>query len=145
MYTPIHGCVSALYTRHVSELRVFLPKYILKTLDTIGNCRRQVFSLDVSHQKQTCEILSSLGRRNWEIIVKEKHPCHTHEVVCFQMCDFETSKPKSEVSKSTFVDNYFLLENYVTSEETIFHNVFYYHPLPITRYQVRFYANIYFE
>ena len=44
-----------------------------------------------------------------------------------------------------FVENYFFLENYVTSEGAISHNVLYYKPLPITRYQVRFYADKYFE
>ena len=43
------------------------------------------------------------------------------------------------------MENYFFLENYVTSEGAVSHNVLYYQPLPITRYQVRFYANNYFE
>ena len=42
-------------------------------------------------------------------------------------------------------NNYFFLENYVTSEGAISHNVLYHQPLPITRYQVRFYADNYFE
>ena len=44
-----------------------------------------------------------------------------------------------------FVENYFFLENYVTSEGAVSHNVLYYQPLPITRYQERFYDNIYCE
>ena len=47
--------------------------------------------------------------------------------------------------KIKFDENYFFLENYVTSEGVVSHNVLYYQPLPITRYQVRFYANNYFE
>ena len=47
--------------------------------------------------------------------------------------------------KIKFVENYFFLENYITSEQDVFHNVLYYQPLPITRYQVRFYADNYFE
>ena len=43
--------------------------------------------------------VSSIGRRNCEITVKEKTPL-SHEVVCFQMLDFETSKPYSDVLKS---------------------------------------------
>ena len=39
---------------------------------------------------------------------------------------FETSKSKSEVSNSKFVENYFFLENYVTSEGVLSHNVVYY-------------------
>ena len=42
------------------------------------------------------------------------------------------------------MENYFLLENYVTSEGAVSHNV-YYQTLPITRHQVRCYANNYFE
>ena len=70
--------------------------------------------------------------------MKEKTPL-AHEVVCFQMLDFETSNSKSEVSKS----NDFFLENYVTSEGAVSHNVLYI--TAITHYQVRFYANSYFE
>ena len=33
---------------------------------------------------------------------------------------------------------YFFLENYITSEGAISHNVLYYQELPITRYQVKF-------
>ena len=48
------------------------------------------------------------------------------------------------------MENYFRLENYVTSTEgAVSHNVFYHQPLPITHHQigdqVRFYANDYFE
>ena len=43
------------------------------------------------------------------------------------------------------MENYLFPENYVTSEGAVSLNVFYYQPLPITRDQVRFYANNYFE
>ena len=79
--------------------------------------------------------------------MEEKTPL-SHEVVCFQMLDFGTSKSNSEVSKSNSnisVENYFFLENYVTSEGAVSHNVLYYQQLSIARYQVRFYANNYFE
>ena len=59
------------------------------------------------------------------------------------MVDFEPSSSKSEVSK--FVENYFFLKNYGTSEGAVSHNVLYQQPLPITQHQVRFYANNYFE
>ena len=39
----------------------------------------------------------------------------------------------------------FFLENYITPDGAISHNVLYYQPLPITRHQDRFYANNYFE
>ena len=63
--------------------------------------------------------------------MEEKTPL-SHEVVCFQMLDFETSKSNSEVSKSNsniLVENYFFLENYITSEGAVSHNVLYYHKL----------------
>ena len=47
--------------------------------------------------------------------------------------------------KIEFVENYFFLENYVTSEGAVSHNVSYHQPLAITRYQEGFYANNYFE
>ena len=77
--------------------------------------------------------------------MEEKTPL-SHEVVCFQMLDFETSHSKSEVSilNSWKITSFYFL-SYVTSEGAVSHNVISYHPLPITRYQVRFYANNYFE
>ena len=44
-----------------------------------------------------------------------------------------------------FFENYFFLENNATSEGFVFDNVLNYQQLPITRYQVRFYADNYFE
>ena len=61
------------------------------------------------------------------------------------MLDFETSNSKLKVSKSNSWKNYFFLENYVTSEGAVSHNVLYHQQLPITCYQVRFYADNYFE
>ena len=63
---------------------------------------------------------------NWssklrDITMKEKTPL-SHTVVYFQTLDFETSNPKSEVSKIKFVENYFFLKNYFTSEGTVSHN-----------------------
>ena len=43
------------------------------------------------------------------------------------------------------MENYFFLENYITSEGAISHSVLCYQPLPITRYQLSFYADNYFE
>ena len=88
--------------------------------------------------------VSSIGRRNYcEITVKEK-TLLSHEGVCFQMLDFETSKSNSVVSKSNS-NIYFFLENYVTFKRAVSHNVLYYQQLSIVYYQVSFYANIYFE
>ena len=64
--------------------------------------------------------------------MEEKTPL-SHEVVCFQMLGFGT--PKSN-SNNLVENNFFFLENYATSEGAVSHNVLYYQPLPITRYQV---------
>ena len=42
-------------------------------------------------------------------------------------------------------DGTHFLENYVTSEGAVSHNVLYYQPFPITRNQERFYDDNYFE
>ena len=44
-----------------------------------------------------------------------------------------------------FVENYFFLENYVTSEGAASHIVLYHQPLPFIRNQERFYDDNYFE
>ena len=49
-------------------------------------------------------------------------------------------RPQNLILEIKFVENHFFLKNYVTSAE-----VLYYQQLPITRYQVRFDANNYFE
>ena len=41
--------------------------------------------------------------------------------------------------------NYFFLENNVTSEGAVSHNVLYYEQLSIACYQISFYAKNYFE
>ena len=61
------------------------------------------------------------------------------------MLGFETSNSKFWGLEIKFVENYFFLQNYITSAGAVSHNVLYYQPLPITRNQVRFYDNNYFE
>ena len=43
------------------------------------------------------------------------------------------------------MEKYVFLKNYFISEGVVSHNVFYYQPFSITRYQGRFYAKNYFE
>ena len=51
---------------------------------------------------------------------------------------FRDLKLKIRGLEIKFVENYFLLENYVTSEREPFLRMFlYYQPLPITRYQIK--------
>ena len=68
----------------------------------------------------------------------------SHEVVCFQMLDFGTSKSNSEISKSNsniLVRIYFFLKNYIISEGDVSHNVSYYQQLSIDRQQVNCLSN----
>ena len=50
-----------------------------------------------------------------------------------------------EIKFKYLIESCSFLENYVTSEGAASHNVLYHQPLPITRYQVSFYAYNYFE
>ena len=88
--------------------------------------------------------MSAIGRQSCEITMKEKHTLVTRSCV-LKVLDFETSSSKLEVSKSNPWENDFFLQNYVTSEGAVSHSVLYYQPLPITLYQVSFYANNCFE
>ena len=76
--------------------------------------------------------------------MKEKTPL-SHEVVCFQMLDFETSNFKLDVSKSISLKTTSFSKSTSLLEGAVSHNVLFYQPLPITRNQERFYANNYFE
>ena len=95
--------------------------------------------------------------------MKEKAPL-SHEVLCFQVLDFETSNSKiSSFPKTTLLQRepfqilnlrsrnqicgkllLSVLEKHNTSEEAVSHNVLYHQHLPIIRLP-RFYANNYFE
>ena len=77
--------------------------------------------------------LNSIGHRSCEIITEEKTPL-SREVVCFQMLDFRTSKPYSEVMKTALLQRELFLTMFYTINSS-----------PIARYQKSFYANNYFE
>ena len=115
----------------------------LKAVDTIGNCQRLAFTVGVSQHmhKKTNPWKFELNRSSnlRDNNERNKHPCHT------KLCAFIRwliSRPQVLNLRSR---NYFLLENYGTSEEAVSHNVLYHQPLPITRHQERLYANNYFE
>ena len=55
------------------------------------------------------------------------------------MLDFETSNYWG--LEINITENYFFLENYVTSEWADSHIVLYHQQLSIAQYQIRFYAN----
>ena len=74
---------------------------------------------------------------------RKKHPCHT------KLCAFRCLIGRPQILvwglEIKLVENYIFLENYTALEGAVSHNVLYYQQLPITRYQVRFYAYNYFE
>ena len=117
-------CPPKKFVKHVKQIPFYDYTQYLKILDTISNCQRPVFSLDVSQHmhkitnlwKFELDWLSKLrennGRKNALVA----------QVVCFQMVDFETSKSNSEASKSSsniLVEKYFFLENGYTSEGAV--------------------------
>ena len=79
--------------------------------------------------------------------MEEKTPL-SREVLCFQMLDFETSRPQNQNLRSGSeicgkMSSF--SKNYVNTEGAISPNVLYYQQLSITRYQVSFYAKNQFE
>ena len=74
--------------------------------------------------------------------MKEKHPCHTK--LCAFICLISRPQILNLTTRNQTREK-LLLENYLTSERAVSHNVLYYQTLPKTRHQVRFYANNYFE
>ena len=99
-----------------------------ENLSSIGCLRRED-----QNSLETFANLSSIGRRSCEIIMEEKTPL-SHEVVCFQMLDFETSRSNSiqiirgeitSFSKTTLLQR----EPFLTMFYTI-------NSSPIARYQV---------
>ena len=123
----------------------------LKTLDTIGNCKRLVFSLGVSqHMHKITNLWKFELNRSSNFNLRDnkerkKHPCHT------KLCAFRCLISRPQIinlrSRNQIHENYFFLQNYVCYfRRSRFSQCFIgYQPLPITRYQVRFYANNYFE
>ena len=101
-------------------------------MDTIGNCQRLAFTVGVSQHMH--KIKKNTLVASW-----------SNEVVCFQMLGLETSKSKSEASKS----NWWKITSSsktLSLQRELFLTMFYTINLsPITRNQERFYANNYFE
>ena len=103
--------IKMMFTVHWTETRLMIrsikchrERTQLKTVDTVGNCQRLVFTVGVSQHMHKItnlwkfELNRSLKLRD---IMKEKTPM-SHEVVCFLMLDFETSNSKLEVSKNSW-------------------------------------------
>ena len=61
--------------------RLWKKGWDLKTLDTIGNCQRPIFSFGVSQHMHKIRILWKLELKRspklWDINEIKKHPCHT--------------------------------------------------------------------
>ena len=75
---------------------------LIKTLDTIGNCQRPVFSLGGSqhmHKITTVKVWAQLVAKLRDNESRKKIPL-SNQVVFFQMLVFETPTSNSEVLKS---------------------------------------------
>ena len=66
-------------------------------------------------------------------MMEEKTPL-SHEDVCFQMHDFETSRVRYRNQYKYLLRKYFFLKNYFTSEEAVAHSVFNGSPLLVTKW-----------
>ena len=88
--------------------------------------------------------MKSIGHRSCEIIMTEKTPL-SHAVVCFQMLDFKNSSSLNPRSRNLLRGKLLLSWKLRRQRGAVSHNVLNYQQLPITRYQVRFYVNNYFE
>ena len=93
-------------------------------MNKIGHCHRLAFTVSVTqHMHKTTNLRkfelnrSSKLRDNNE---RRKHPCHT------KLCAFRWLMVEIK-----FVENYFFLQNYGTSEGAVSHNVLYHQPLPL--------------
>ena len=122
-------------------------KSYVKTLDTIGNCQRSVFSLGVSQHMHTITTLWELELKRFSKWRDENGRKNTFVTPSCVLSDawFRDLKFKSVVSKSNSWKVTYSSKNYSTSEGGVSHKVVYYQPFPNTRYQVRFHANTYFE
>ena len=112
-----------------------------------GNSR-PIFSLGVARHMHKITNLWKF-ELNWlsKLIMEEKTQL-SHDVVCFQMLDFGTSKSNYEVLKSnsnSLVENYFFLKNYTTSKGAVSQNVFILSTVLHCLLPSKFYANNYFE
>ena len=87
---------------------------VLKTLNTIRNCQRPVFSFGVSKHMHTKKPVKK--RTRWSSKLRDNNGRKiTLAELCFQMLDFGTSKSNSEVSKS---NSKILVENYIFFSRT---------------------------
>ena len=118
----------------------------LKTLYTFGNCQRPVFLIiGVSQHLHKITNMWKFGL-NWSSKLWDNKG--RKNTLVTRSCVLRCSKSNSEVSKSNSnikVENYFFLENCVTSEGAASHNVLYYQQLSNACYQVSFFAHNYFE
>ena len=119
----------------------------LKPVDTIGNCQRLVFSLVVSQHMHKITNLwkfelywSSAFRDNYE---RQKHPCHT------KLCAFRWLISGPQIlnlrSRNQIRGKLLLSRKLLHFRGSRFSQCLILPTSPHTRYQVRFYANNYFE
>ena len=118
----------------------------LKAMDTIGNCQKLAFTVGISQHMQKITNLWNF-ELNRSTKLRDNNERRKNLVTrSWVRLDgwFRDLKFYIWGLEIKFVENYFFLENYGTSEEAVC-NVLCYQPLLITRHKVRFYANNNFE
>jgi hypothetical protein len=135
------------YRSDASYIKFWDGQFLLKPLDTIGNCQRPVFPLAVS---QHMHIITNLWKfdLDWSSELRDdyerkKYLCYTK--LCAFRCLISGPQILNLRSRNQIRGKLLLSRKLPTSERAVSHNVLYYEPLPITHYQVRFYANNCFE
>ena len=110
--------------------------FSLKTLDTIGNCQRLVFTFGVSEHNMhkitnLWKFELSRSSKLRDINERKKHPCRT--MVLILIPQILNLRSQNQISRKLLL-----------SQRELFLTMFYTFNL-ITRYQERFYDNNYFE
>ena len=129
------------------SLAFYILQLGLKTLDTIGNCQRPVFSLGVSQHTCMHKITnlwkfeldwSSELQDNYE---RKKHPCHT------KLCAFKCLISRPQIlnlrSRNQFVGNILLSQKTTSLQREQFFTMFY--TINSSLPSKVLYANNYFE
>ena len=92
----------------------------LKTVDTIGNCQRPVFSLGISQRMHKITNLLKFELNRSSMLRDNNERKNTLVTLSCALSDAWFRDLKLYI----WGENYFVLENYFTSEGVVSHNVF---------------------
>ena len=111
-------CLPKVYNGFKRKSRKLLRIVTIKDTDTIGNCQWTVFSLGVSQHMHKITNLWKF-ELNWSSKLRDNNERKN----TLSDAWFRDLKSQFWGLEIKFVENYFFLENYVTSEGAVSHNV----------------------